>query len=781
MTLRILAVCLASGALAASAQDRGAADAFEKHVRPFLRKHCISCHGPEKQKSELRLDRLGPDLAARHRAEVWTEVLDKLNMGEMPPKKQPRPDRADVARVTAWITGELRRAEASAHGSGGRVVLRRLNRAEYTNTIRDLIGVPFQATDEFPQDAAAHGFDNIGSVLTVSPLHLEKYMRAARKIIDKAIVTGERPKPYLWHFEGSKKGWKKTKRGNVVVNGNDGIRNGRRVIRYTGGNNGINLTFYSRLEKGEYRIKVKAGSRVPPGHGYGPPRLKITQRGSILLETDVTAPEDKPDTFEVRFKPILPRLMIQIRNGYSIPHTRQNAPKVKKPDYPQPELVIEEYEIEGPMADEWPPASHKRILFPSMNSGNEPLYAREILERFMPRAFRRPVKPGEVEAMIGLFRKARKSAPSFEEAIKIPLIAVLTSPHFLYLVEGQSISDHALASRLSYFLWSTLPDPELLRLAASGKLRNGEVLDAQVDRLLKDPKSRAFVANFAGQWLRLRDVGRVVPDMEIYYRYDEHLEQSMVRESEAFFSEILHHDLSVMKFIDSDFAMLNERMARFYGIKGVKGDHFRRVALDRSARRGGVLSQASMLTITSDGVRSSPVRRGVWILENLLDDPPAPPPPNAGDLTPTAAGEKSATIRERLRKHREIETCAACHAKIDPLGFGLENYDGIGLWRDKEATGRWGRTRPNDPVIDATGRLPDGRSFNGPQELKALLLKEEDRFLGCLVEKLFTYALGRGVGFSDRKALAELQPALKSDGLRGLIKAIVRSRPFQTK
>ena len=383
--------------------------------------------------------------------------------------------------------------------------------------------------------------------------------------------------------------------------------------------------------------------------------------------------------------------------------------------------------------------------------------------------------------MVGLFRKVRKSAPTFEAAIKTPLIAVLTSPHFLYMVEEQPLGDFALASRLSYFLWSTMPDPELTRLASAGTLRDATVLEGEVDRLRKDPKSGVFAANFAGQWLRLRDVGRVVPDKDIYPNYDEHLEQSMVRESEAFFSEILHRDLGVRNFIDSDFVMVNERMARFYGIKGVKGGHFRRVAIDRQSPRGGVLSQASMLTITSDGVRSSPVRRGVWILENLLNDRPPPPPANAGDLTTEVPGVDKATVRVRLEKHRENPSCAACHSKIDPLGFGLENFDGIGRWRDQEGTGRWGKVRRNDPAVDARGKLPDGTAFEGPNELKSVLLRQEDRFLGCLTEKMFTYALGRGVEFSDRKVLAELRPALKKDGLRGLIKAIVTSEPFRTK
>ncbi|HEY8506456.1 MAG TPA: DUF1592 domain-containing protein [Gemmataceae bacterium] len=820
---------------------------FTRTVKPFLQRHCTACHGPKRQEAELRLDTISGDLLAGPDAAKWHEVLARLHKGEMPPEGRPRPPAAEQAKVIDWITREQRKAEAAVKDTGGRVVLRRLNRAEYNNTVRDLVGIDFTPADDFPADPPAHGFDNIGSALTVSPLHVEKYLAAAREILDRAVVTGPAPKPVKYRFELEEKGWRSRPEGRrqvryaLVDHGKGTHTPGEPFVRLPRDDTGAGFGFFDFPAAGDYVIRVRAWSVIPPRqevaaaalkktregfekdlakttdpkrrqqmlarwereaperaahfqtdpvYDYGPPRLKLTDdRKNVLAEVDVPNPADEPRVYEFRRRFAAGRGGVRVTNSYSIPRLLENFWFTRHDDFPRPTLFVDWIEVEGPVTDGWPPPSHRRIFFDSPNRHDEDVYAKEVLQRFMTRAFRRPVRPEELERMLALFAKVRPQKPSFEEAVKVPLAAVLTSPHFLYLVEPNDggaprpLTDHELASRLSYFLWSSMPDDELFALANSGKLRDAEALAGQVDRMLKDPKSRALVENFTGQWLGVRDLGKVVPDRGLYPWYDDHLQESMARESYAFFAEVLHNDLSVRNFIDSDFAVLNERMARFYGIGGVRGDHFRRVPVKPGDHRGGVLTQASVLTVTSNGTRTSPVVRGVWVLENPLGDPPPPPPPDAGDLAPKVPGIDKATVRVRLEAHRRLANCAACHNKIDPLGFALENYDAVGRWREREGFGPRGRVNPNDPPIDASGKLPDGRSFVGVGGLKKLLLEDEDRFLDCLTGKMLTYALGRGVEPTDRELVRELREGMKRDGytLRGLIKGIVRSDAFRMK
>ena len=837
------------------------AESFNKTVRPFLQTHCFRCHGPKTQEGELRLDQLAGDFSQRHIAEKWTEVMDRMNKGEMPPEDEPRPNIQQQEQVVTWISRQLRRAIEAARSTGGRVVLRRINRAEYNNTIRDLIGIDFTPADDFPEDPPAHGFDNVGASLTVSPLHIEKYMRAARMIIDKAIVTGPRPTSQKWHFEvdeaagfneagpGSK--WLARKvngrdrRYGILIAANNAVRDGLVVSRRVSWDTWLGFRFFEFPEAGEYIVRVRAASAVPshqetvkqamvmkrgeadihvkgrknqqqkdaarrwwddealpaakkyfsekPYYRYGPPRMKIVNQQSrtIIGEIDVDAPANKPQIYEFRATFPKARSGVVLTNNYSIPLEPENNALLRHPEFPRPELLVDWVELEGPIVDDWPLPSQQRILFPSKNKGNETEYAREVLGRFITRAFRRPATQEELDVALALFKQVRPNKESFEEAIKVPLIATLSNPHFLYLIEpaqndgasARDLDNYELASRLSYFLWSSMPDEELLQLAAAGKLSDPAIVDAQIDRMLSDSKSTAFAKNFAGQWLGLRKVGANPPGRDWYPRYDDHLQESMVRESEGFFAEILHNNLNVMNFIKSDFVTINERLARFYGIPGVKGDHIRRVAVPPNVHRGGLMTQSSILTITSNGTRTSPVWRGVWILENILGDPPPPPPPDAGDIQPKVPGIDKATVRNRLEIHREIPACASCHNKIDPLGFALENYQTDGGWRDKEGFGYKGRVQRNDPDINASGSMPDGREFNGVKELQDILLNEEDRFLKCLTEKLVTYSLGRGVEFTDRPWIEQLIRNMKSNNytLRSLIKDIVRSDQFRSK
>jgi hypothetical protein len=406
----------------------------------------------------------------------------------------------------------------------------------------------------------------------------------------------------------------------------------------------------------------------------------------------------------------------------------------------------------------------------------------------MRKAYRRPVTKEEIEAKLVLFDQARKHKDNFVEAIKVPLIAVLVSPHFLYLTEptdktSRRLNDHELAARMSYFLWSSMPDDELFKLADAGMLKDPSVRRAQVNRMLADPKSDAFVRNLAGQWLGLREVGINPPAPDLYPQYDRHLEISIVQESEAFFRTILQEDLNALNLIKSDFVVINERLAGFYGIPGVRGDHFRKVPVPPGVQRGGLVTQASILTITSNGTRTSPVKRGTWILKNLLGIDPGLPVANAGEIAPKVPGIEKATVRQRLEIHRQLDQCARCHNKIDPLGFALENYNAAGEWRDQEGFGYKGRIQKEDPKIDASSEMPDGTKIDGVRGFQAALLAKEDLFLNCLASKLFTYALGRELGFADQEAVRAAVATMKREKytLRSLIQAIVASEVFATK
>lgn len=807
-------------------------ETFERTIQPLLKKHCVRCHGAEKQEAQLRLDQLSPDMLASKTASLWHELINRVNSGEMPPESAGELSGQELTQLSAWVFAELKRVQAAAENTGGRVVIRRLNRQEYNNTIRDLVGIPFDAGAEFPADPAAHGFDNIGSALSISPLHMEKYLKAARKVIDRAIVTGPQPKRERWRFQAERRS--PESRGYYYENdeqyGNTGVLppgavRGRRILWALGG--GVDFfpdqpgfehlppvektRFRSTVLRGigfqyqhpgEYIIRVRAYGHYPDRemsshHIFGPPRLNVTSNGMRVFACDVAATSDAPQVYEHRFYTEAVETNLYIRNRYDlslnlIENTLGKRMSFRSPEFPYPYLAIDWYEVDGPVYDQWPPESHTRILFPSEKRNDETAYAREVLTAFAAQAFRRPVTSEEVDRLVSVFAQARPGKASFEEAIKVPLIAVLCSPSFLFLAESlpdesgeaRPLTVHELASRLSYFLWSSQPDADLRQLADSGKLHNPGVLDQQVERMLADPKSQAFVDNFAGQWLQLRKLGEVTPDERLFPRYGEHLEEAMAGEALSFFAEVLQHDLSVMNFIASDFAMLNERIARFYEIPGVQGDNFRRVPLRPEHHRGGLLTQAAMLSMTSNGTRTSPVKRGMWILENILGDPPPPPPPDAGEIPPPKVpGPSQATVRQRLAVHRSVAACAACHAKIDPLGFALEHYDASGLFREKESSRNQLNPHPKDPLVDATGELPDGRQFDGVEELQQILLTEEEKFLDCLSEKLFTYALGRGLEYSDRATVTQLRESLQQNDyhLRGLITEIVKTKAFQTK
>ncbi len=814
---------------------------FKKTIAPFFDEHCVRCHGAAKAKGNLRVDTLSQNFLDPATKEKWGEIVNVLNGHQMPPKEEKQPPKEQVGAVVDWITAQMVKAELARRDNA--VVLRRLNRDEYKNTIRDLTGVDFDVSG-FPADPAAGGFDNNGKALTVSPLLMELYIEAAQRILDRALVEGEQPKSVKWRFEpevgdgDSSRITLPDKQRPIVHGGQNLKRDGLTIMHHASWNLNPNARDFAMPHEGDYIIRIRAAGVVPsreavvasaekllaarrdeqdaknPGgkkwtqqsyendlkhfqtnriYDYGAPRLKLIQdiagQPRVLAEFDVDAKPDAPKIYEFRTRFNTRKAGVTLEYAYSIPSVLENFWMQGRDTFARPEVHLDWFEIEGPIFDAWPPSSHTRIL-PVSTSKDERAYAREILNKFMRRAWRRPIAAAEIDAKLALFDRVKAEKPSFLEAIKVPLIAVLASPHFLYLSEPAApnnsgprpLNDHELAARLSYFLWSTTPDDELSRLADAGTLRKPETMYAQTERLLKDARSEAFVRNFAGQWLSLREVGNNPPARDLYPQYDRHLESSMIEESESFFAEILRRDLPATNFIKSDFVTINERLARFYGIEGVRGDEFRAVKVPPGVRRGGVATQASILTITSNGTRTSPVKRGVWVMKTLLGTDPGLPVANVGDIPPKVPGVGKATVRQRLQIHREQPQCARCHDGIDPLGFALENYNAAGEWREQEGFGYKGRIDRDDPKIDASATMPDGTQFVGVEGLQSELLKQQDLFLSALSNRVYTYALGRELGHADAPETKAAAAHLKKHGtLRSLIRFVVGSQAFRTK
>jgi len=607
------------------------AEVFEEKIWPFLDQQCTKCHGDAKAKGGLNLEQMdGEFIAGSREARHWQEVMDRMNLGEMPPEKEKRPDPAQAEEVVAWILSSLETAIAESREGAGRVVMRRLNRNEYNYTVQDLLGLKDEPADHFPADNTAHGFDNIGRALTMSPLLMEKYMAAAEKLLDRAIVTGEKPKPVKARLETENQYYRFTRQkslrpyNSIIVRENDILLMSLQKYWLP------SIDAYKFRRDGIYAFRVRAHSFEG---GEYPPRMEMDFEGTKIWEGDVL-PEAR--VIEVRVPVEVsdssPRRVFRV--AHSNHRTNLTMP-----------LALDWLEIEGPIYDEWPPDSHKRIFFKGEEAKKDAGYAREIVERFATRAFRRPLKEQELMNLMKLFQEEQSSGTSFAESIKATLAAVLCSHDFLFLAEPDSLESRPLnafelASRLSYFLWSSMPDEELLACAKDGSLKKPQTLEKQVRRMIANPKSQRFVKNFVGQWLQTRLVGSFPPDKKLFPSYEYHLERSMIAETEEFFSEILHQDLSALNFLDSDFTMLNQRLARHYGIEGVQGDEFRKVKLPEGSPRGGVMTHASMLSGLSDGTRAKPIKRGVWILENLLGSSVPPPPPNAGEIEPNKKGDK---------------------------------------------------------------------------------------------------------------------------------------------
>ncbi len=730
--------------------------AFDKDIKPLLTKYCYSCHG-EKKKGDLDLRLYASESNAKQDAQQFAKILGRLENHEMPPENKPQPSKSERAVLTTWIEAEVLGCDCN-HPDPGRVTIRRLNRAEYNNTIRDLVGIDIHPADDFPFDDIGYGFDNIGDLLSVSPLLLEKYAAAAEKVLNRAIPDPSMTNGAVVKFPAAN--LKSTAEG-----GNFG-ESGK--ILATEGELRKRFAF---PQPGKYILRVRAfGQQAGPD----PARMELRLDGKAVKVFDVKATSDHPRIYEYTLDAAGGEKQIGV--AFINDYYNANDPD---PDNRDRNLVVEYLEIAGPIVTSPPPPHDPRIFVrqPSESGTNDA--ARAIVQVFASRAFRRPVKPDELERLLKIYQMVQKDGGSFDDGIRLALEAVLVSPNFLFRGELQpepdnaksihAVDEYALASRLSYFIWSSMPDDELFALAARGKLRKN--LEPQLKRMLKDAKARALVENFGDQWLQLRNLALATPDKSKFPEFNDALRADMARETETFFQYVLQQDRSIFDFIDSDYTFVNDRLAGFYGLSGVTNSDFQRVSL-KGTSRGGVLTQASILTLTSQSARTSPVKRGKWILENILGTPPPPPPPDVPALKEGNDAGTAVTMRERMEQHRANPVCASCHTRMDPIGLGFENFDGIGRWRDKDG----------ELAIESGGELVSGESFKNPVELKRILLQNKrEQFVHCLSEKVLTYALGRGLETYDKCAVDEImkQTARHEYKFSSLIQAVVESAPFE--
>ncbi|MEX2382913.1 MAG: DUF1592 domain-containing protein [Opitutales bacterium] len=732
---------------------------FSEEIEPLMRRNCFRCHGDNRQRADLNLQQYGGDIdLILEDRDIWLRVLHNVHTREMPPEDSRQPSQEDRDLLVAWIEQGIFQVDCD-NPDPGRVTIRRLNRAEYNNTIRDLIGIDFKPAENFPSDDSGYGFDNIGDVLSMPPVLLERYLDAAVSILNAAIVT-EPEAVSSQRFDVDEL------EGGASYNTQSRILSTETALV-------ANVEFSS---SGEYVIRAKAF-----GHQAGPDPAKMAflVDGEEIEVVDVPAVEEDPRVYETRIEVEegAREVAVAFTNDYYMPNHYDPDLRGDR------NLIVHFLEIEGPV-DARPelPETHRRIFTydstPETAEEQEEA-AREILANFAQRAYRRPVASAEVERLLPLVDMAIGHGETFEAGIALAMQAVMISPHFLFRGELQPepdnphsvhpVNEYAMASRLSYFLWSSMPDAELFAHAEAGTLR--ENLETQVIRMLEDPKAEALVDNFAGQWLQLRNLQLVNPSAEMFPDFDDSLRWAMEEETRLFFEAIMREDRSVLEFLDADYTFVNERLARHYGIDGVQGDGFQRVSLEGTGR-GGVLTHASVLTITSNSDRTSPVNRGLWVLENILGTPPPPAPPNVPELEESNGAVLVGTLRERLEQHRDDPNCASCHARMDPIGFGFEHFDPVGAWRDQDG----------EESIDAAGVLTSGEAFYGAEELRAVLLEaRREEFLRAISSKMLTYALGRGVEYYDRCAITEISEELAANGytFSTLVIEVVKSTPFQ--
>lgn len=844
----------------------------------FLKSHCYECHDSQSKQGDLDLSTFKFDDASRENFERWVKIHDRIESGEMPPREQPRPAPADKNAAINVLKQSLIKAERARLDDGGRTGVRRMTRAEYENTVRDLLqmsGIPLQG--ELPVDGSAHGFDKNSDALDISHVNLTKYVEAADRILDMAIAT--RPNPPT----STKRRISLANAGgfvaHVLTNG-DGIllknkkpdpdfppagdqghidegahermgsfRNGASVGLFRHEDESFHPYFIEHvtLYPGRYRMRTSLWSfqwdkgTVLPGRGTEAARLSVVQlsgdgRGGghpsyVLGYYD--APSMQEQEHEVvhwlNYKEIIGF------NTASLAPVANYSRKGRAMAFTGPGIVCDWFDIEGPLHDVWPPISHQQLFgdlpltefkaadHPNVRppkrtpvrrevgaGKNEPdkedgvwtvqseqplIDADRLLATFLPKAFRRPVDVETRQLYIAKVDDRLKAGDCFETAMRWVYRAALCSPDFLYHIEpaGQ-LDDFSLASRLSYFLWNSTPDDQLIELATKGQLHTPEILRRETERMLNDPRSQRFVEDFLGQWLKLRQIASTDPDRKLYPEFSVYLQDSMVGETRAYFRELIDQNLTASYLIKSDFAMINEKLAVHYGIPGVSGSQIRRVALPADCPRGGFLTQAAILKITANGTTTSPVPRGAFVMARLLGQPPDPPPANIPAIEPDVRGAN--TIREQLDKHRTDAVCASCHAKMDPPGFALEAFDVIGGFRDRYRSIGDGDPAPHGsidpfigigfklgPAVDPSSDLPDGRSFKNVQEFQSLIASDTHRLLKNLAEQLAIYGTGRDIAFADRDQIAAIVANAERDGggIRTLIHQVIQSSFFQTR
>ena len=794
--LGILFICIPFAILANDSS-------FEK----FLSTHCVSCHGPKKEKGDLRIDTLSRDFKAGMDSHLWAEVNERINAGEMPPEEQPRPNEQEISEFIAQLDQKLSEGKAARMAARPPVAHYRLSRKEYQNTVYDLLGVRYDPTKpgELNEDTLWHGYERIGSQLSLSPSHVDRYYQAAEIVLDRAFpqTEGEARKIKKTAADLRYAGGEKQKEALKRF----GIKRPLRYLHFPGRvQQALSSNWFGKTgpeHSGLYKLRLQASGIRPPGGQ--PAHLSIGMKTSEenvegILELDITAPEDSPQVYEAEVFLEMPtqlhfavvatdvidrrqgaafRNALSARDSYIFTHSSEtfllnpNAPQMfdDKGNGIFSTVILDWIEWEGPIVTPQEKALRKGI-FPENNATVEQVSDR--LQYFAERAWRRKVDPQELSGYLKSFQMDVEAGDKIEDAFRTAILRVLTSRNFIYLVEGEPkpremLNEHELASRLSYFLWSSMPDNTLFSKANEGKL-NGLELNKQVDRMLSDGRIERFVDDFSRQWLQLHRVGMFPPDKKLYPKYDDWLETSMAHEPVEFFRELLRNNLPIESLLDSEWTMANARLCDFYGLPEPTKQGFQRVSLKPEHNRGGLLTMGGVLGLTSDGTRHRPVHRGVWLSETIFNKTPPPPPANVDPIEPVPPEGEKVTIRQRMEAHTRDPNCAACHKSIDPLGLAFDQYDAIGQWRTHEhiPTGVG-----KNPPVDASGTLTDGREFNGSVEFKKLLLDDRDRFARAFIEHLCTYALRRVLTVDDKEDVTLILSKAKKKNYH--IKDIVRA------
>lgn len=768
VSLAVMGLAVAAGgfALRQSGEgltpDRGVALAsevqptFVAHGIPLAKKLCFDCHSGMEPEGGIALDGVTDERSVLKSRKLWARALDLIQQGVMPPADALQPTAAEKEQLASLLDKTLNYVDCSQGVDPGRVTIRRLNRNEYNNTVRDLLGVTFRPADDFPSDDVGYGFDNIGDVLSLPPLLMEKYLEAAESIARQSIIAIDPKTPTT-----------QTVSARQLTLGPSAQR-ARDVISINSAGH-VSAKFEATLS-GTYRLIARAAQQRG---GDDDAKMELRVDGKMVADFNVKARQNRLENYEKEVT--LSRGVHEIAAAFLNDYYDEK----KKEDR---NLFVQSLQLEGPLEVDPAafPEAHRQLVEHRPSADATVNYAvRTNLRPFVKRAFRRPPLEEELDGYVRLVEAQLQAGDTFEMAMQQALTAVLVSPHFLFRIETDrkpddpadrhALNEYELATRLSYFLWSSLPDDELFALAEKNELHRDDVLEAQVKRMLQDEKAQALVDNFAEQWLQLRVLDEITPDPEKFPEFTPELRDDMKDETKRLFTHVMHEDLSLLELLDAPYTFVNERLAKYYGLPDVKGDEFQKVSLEGTVR-AGLLTQGSVMTMTSNPDRTSPVKRGKWIMEVVLNTPPPPPPPNVPELEAVKAPEGS-TLRQQLELHRANASCASCHRVMDELGFGLENFDAIGRYREADGS----------VSLDTSGELPGGEKFRGPRELAVVLKQRQLDFGRSVIEKMLTYALGRPVEYYDRCTQNTILEQVKAHDFRfsALVTAIVRSEVFR--